>query len=208
MAYFYVYAPFTGTGKGRDCYGPCCSHNSPSNCCIQRETTCDGCGGGCKKHIAGAGLCRAADVFGSPNAQVRFYASGVLSIWTTHTGFCGSTPPPGFEWVNHGVKVDLYCSYTRNSHTFIGTILYGHLKTRNVGNGQAYNDPNGLLIGTLGGVNEWCRCDCYPDVTQHHVHMGRSLHNSAVTNTWTCGAFLYYATSWIFRFDKSPGPCI
>lgn len=208
MAYFDVYAPFSGTGKGRDCYPNCCSHNSPSNCCISWSgVTCDGCA--CRKHIAGAGLCRAADVFGSPSAQVRMYlSSSVLSAWTTHTGFCANAPPPGFEWVNWGVKVQLYCSYTRNSNTFIGTILYGHLRTRNVGDGQAYNDPSGLLIGTLGGVGEFCRCDCYPDTSQHHVHMARSLHNNAITNTWNCGTTLYGATSLIFRFDKAPGNCI
>lgn len=202
MAYFDVYAPFSGTGQGRDCYPNCCSHNSPNNCCISWSgVTCDGCA--CRKHIAGAQLCRAADVFGPPGAQVRFYASGVLSIWTTYTGFCAQTPP--LQWVNWGVKVDLYCSYTRNSNTFIGAILYGHLKTRNVGNGQAYNDPNGLLIGTLG--DESCNCDCYPSGAEHHVHMARSLHNNAITNTWSCGTVLYLATSWIFRFDKSPSPC-
>jgi hypothetical protein len=35
-------------------------------------------------------------------------------------------------------------------------VLYGHLKTRSVGNPQVYNYPNGLLIGTISNV--WCDC--------------------------------------------------
>lgn len=208
MPSYYVYAPFFGTAKGRYCYpgGSC-------NCCLLNEGQCADCG--CSTHTAGASLCCPADIFGLTGAQVRLYASNnVLSVRTSYTGFCATTPPPNFPWVNQGVKVDLYCGSNARRGSYIGTVLYGHLMNRNVGNGQIYNGDqvNGLLIGSISNV--WCNCNscpgsvcndpgctckCYPTSTQHHVHMGRSAANG-FTNSWTCGTPVSIAF-WIYRFD-------
>jgi hypothetical protein len=231
MPTYYVYAPFSGKAKARDCYtnaiscgsGDCCQRTAPSTCCINSISTCEDCCA-CGKHIAGAGLCRAADIFSTKGStgteQVKLWVSpNILSIKTKHVGFCACTPPTGFEWVNWGVTVELYCG-TGGGGTMVGKILYGHLQTRAVLNNHIYPDAthpsiNGLLIGTLGP--NWCNCNscsggvcncnscgcsCYPTNTNHHVHMGRSLGTSGVTRAWACNTDVTNGY-WIFKWSPN-----
>jgi hypothetical protein len=217
MASFYVYAPFTGTGQGRYCYpGTSCGG---TNCC-----SLDTCCAGCPTHTAGGGMTSPADIFGSSGSQVRLWvSSNILSVRTYFATFCGCEAPSG---LSQGVKVDLYCSVNAPGIAFIGTVLYGHLPTRNVGNPQVYNNPNGLLIGSIstancncancgggacgscvpGACGGQCCCNCYPNNSQQHCHMGRSSTNG-FSNSWTCGTAVSSGT-WIYRFDMGVGNCV
>jgi hypothetical protein len=118
------------------------------------------------------------DIFGAANtAVVLRTTSTIQSIKTIRTGpnddgdaLCASAPPPGFAWVNEGVKVLLYTG-TGGGGSLVGTVFYGHLKSR-IANGT-YNSPNLKTIGYLGDQN--CNCACYQGI---HVHMARSSANS------------------------------
>lgn len=228
---YYVYAPFSGKLKGRDCYsggscgnGDCCQHTPVPECCVRADTTCDGCCANCGKHIAGAsgaGICRAADIFslkGSSGVdEVKLYVNeNVQSIRTLYTGFCACTPPSTHPWVNHGVIVELYACPSATAY-LIGKVLYGHLQTRTVNHNQVYNRPaiNGLKIGTIGPnwcncgacVNGICNCNtcgcaCYPTSSNHHLHMGRTIGNNGTTRSWVCNTDVT-TSYWMFSWQMT-----
>lgn len=196
MLDYIVYAPFSGTGKGQDCYCVNCANGSACN----NGGYCTPCGSVECKHKSGiTGLCCPVDINGPANGNVMFWGNGIASVRVIRKGpydppdydaLCSVTPPGNFGWVNEGVKVELYCNY--NAVTFLGAIYYGHLRNRQ--NNGVYNDPNGLYLGQLGNVS--CGCNCYP--SSIHVHMERQ--STGFTYRWSCGTLLYVATSPVFRF--------
>jgi len=126
------------------------------------------------------------DIFGSANEEVRLYVStNILSIRTIQINYlCGTPPPAGFEWVNQGVKVELYTAPNAGG-PLVGTVYYGHLVGR-IDNG-VYDTPNGKRIGYLGPEDcinpDGTRCDCYQGI---HVHMERSSGNNGYTYYRDC----------------------
>lgn len=226
MAYYYVYSPFSGVLKGQQCYCGKCSNGSNCN----SGGYCTTCGSSECKHNTGiTNLCCPMDIFGGANTAVKIYvSSNITSIVTRRTGpnddgdgLCASAPPQGFEWVNEGVKVDLYC------HAYIvGTVFFGHIRNR-IANGE-YTSPNGRTIGYLGNQNcacpnpsmcnnqscqsgcgcvqgadgnKYCKCKCYDGI---HVHMERSSTNG-YTYYRNCNTQVYTNTP-IYRFT-GPDNC-
>ena len=184
MAYYYVYSPFAGTMKGQDCY--CKNLCSGGASCTNSNGGCN-CGvSGCLHPAAINGTCCPVDIAGPASTAVRLrVSSNVLSIVATRTGpnddgdgLCASSPPSGFEWVNEGVKIRMYTG-SSGGGTLIGTVFYGHLKTR-MANGT-YNSPNLKVVGYLGNTD--CACSCYSGI---HTHMTRSSGNSGYTYHHAC----------------------
>lgn len=123
---------------------------------------------------------RAYDPNGVPYADTIIQSIRVIHV----NSFCRIPPPAGFEWVNQGVKVELYTGENATG-TKIGTVFYGHLVGR-IEEG-VYSFANGLFLGYLGsGI---CNCNCYPlyDAPYtHHIHMARSSENNAYTDYRNC----------------------
>ena len=189
MANYYIWTPFPGTLKGQDCY---CGTYTNGSGCTNSLGLCSSCGSTQCPHYAGINnLCCPVDIFGSANTPVWLYTStAIQSIRTIRTGpnddgdlLCSpdATPPPGFEWVNRGVKVRLFTGLN-GSGSFVGTVFYGHLRNR-IANGT-YNDPLNLStpIGYLGDRD--CDCACYDGI---HVHMARTPGNNGYTYHNYCG---------------------
>lgn len=196
MAYYYVYSPFSGTLWGQDCYCGNCLDGNPCN----SGGFCTSCGSTQCKHNTGiSGLCCPTDIGGSASTAVKLYvSSNILSIRTIRTGpnddgdaLCATAPPSGFEWVNEGVKVELYTGQNGGG-TKVGTVFFGHLKSR-IANG-VYNSPNGIRIGYLGDQD--CNCACYHGI---HTHMERSSGNSGYTYHRNCYTSLTTSTA-IYRW--------
>jgi len=167
MAYIYVYAPINGTQAGQDLY-------------------CDG-----KQHNPGILCCGENDILGAASSAVKFYSSSYIkSIRTTQLGnLCATSPPAGFEWVNEGVKIELYCNYDAQS-ALIATLFYGHLTNR-IANG-VYNSPNSRTLGRLGSQD--CNCACYDGI---HVHT--ECDSSGYRIPRGCGVGVY-TTSQMYRW--------
>lgn len=140
MAYAIVYSPFNGTQGGQNNY-------------------CDG-----TAHNPGVLCCGESDLYGYQSQYVYFRAGYVKSIRTTRvSGLCLNPPGPPNEWVDEGVKVEMFCN-ENGGGVFVGTVYYGHLVNR-IANGL-YNYPDGLYLGRLGSVAPG---GCYGTI--FHVHM-------------------------------------
>ena len=209
MAYYYVYTPFSSAkGNAKACYnGNCQSNGTP--CITQSTNACTACANGeaCGQQqpcphctgITGMTSRSAVDIGGPANSAVRMYvSSNIQSIRTIKTGpnddgdaLCSgsSTPPPGFGWVNEGVKVELWCG-PGASGTKVGTVFFGHLRNRITNN--IHNNPYGRILGYLGDID--CNCACYKGF---HTHMERA---GGSVNTWSYGQSI--STSfWIYRWS-------
>lgn len=201
MAYYYVRSPFSGIQQGQECYcGQCANNNNCNN-----GGRCTDCGSiECRHNTGITGLCCPVDILGSASTGVRLYvSSNIRSIRTIRTGpnddgdgLCRTAPPAGFEWVNEGVKVRLYCGYNAGG-ILIGTVFFGHLMNR-IADG-IYNSPSGRMMGYLGDND--CDCPCYDGI---HAHMERSSANG-YTYYRNCGTQVYTSTS-IYRWT-GPDVC-
>lgn len=223
MPDFFIYSPFQGTSQGQFCYcGGTCS--PPGEDCIHRvgNSNCVSCG--CHEHKAGiVDLCCPVDIFGSANTAVYCYPGGnIRSIRTTQiNAFCRTPPPTDFAWVNHGVKVELFCGLNATG-TLVGTIFYGHLNEPRIANG-IYNWPTSPLriMGYLGPGNcscqnfqcaqgcgagcccdtapepDLCYCCCYSGI---HCHLARSSGNGGYTYPRSCGTSVYLGITPIYRW--------
>ena len=184
MTNYYIWSPFSGALKGQDCYCNNCANGNP---CTDSGGFCTVCGSSQCTHPVGInGLCCPMDIFGGAGTAVILRVSvAIQSIRTTRTGpnddgdpLCASAPPPGFAWVNEGVRVQLYTG-TGGGGTLVGTVFYGHLTSR-IANG-IYNSPNLKTMGYLG--NQDCNCSCYKGI---HVHMARSSGNNGYSYHHYC----------------------
>ena len=192
MAIYKVLAPFTGTNMAQYCYCGNCSANNP---CDNDNPNCKDCSN-CSEHKAGVtGLCCPVDIFGAANKTVVFYYNcNIKSIQITKVeSFCATAPPPGYEWVNQGLKVDIYSQ--NNQVGYVGTVFYGHLRNR-TSITKTNLDCNAFpVLGNLGNTDcmctgtscatcqsgcgccngacctPCCRCKCYQGI---HLHMARS----------------------------------
>jgi hypothetical protein len=197
-----VFAPFSGQSWGRGCY--CAT----LNCDVGNDVDCSPngqqddppclagcvCGGFNCSCTHGAGiLSNPIDIGpGTDATQIKFYGtSNILSIKTTRIDdFCNPNPPPGFEYINHGVKVDLYCQ-TGGQSVIIGTVFYGHLQNR-IANGTYSTGLWGRVLGDLGPN---CACSCSSGI---HVHMTRNSGGS--TNLLGCYASVTAGSTMIYQW--------
>ncbi len=180
MSQYYIYAPFSGQIWA---YPPSGSY------CYLTGTHYPGCGLGSqedgKPMDIGAGW---------DGAGIYFHAStNVLSVQTIRQKncLCNVMPPEGYGFINKGVLVKLYWGLNADPSSYIGAVLYAHIKNR-IANG-IYNNPNGLLIGTLGPD---CNCDCSRGI---HIHMAKS--GGAILNpSLYCGQFTSRGGTLIYTF--------
>ncbi len=176
----WVYIPFDGaTVKGQECYCDNCASGSP---CITTGGLCTDCGKNeCKHAIGFDNLCCPIDVSGPASTGVKLVvSSGIKSIRTIKVGrsnvppydpqnqidaICSLAPPAGYEWVDEGVKVELWSGLGATGSK-MGTVAFGHLRSR-VANG-VYDNPSFAIrtLGLLGNSNpDVC---CYHGI---HVHV-------------------------------------
>jgi len=209
MPLYKVLAPFSGSNWGRGCYCATliCDGGGNFDCSpggVQDNPPCLAgciCGGdpcGCT-HGAGY-LTNPIDIGGGANGtDIKFYGtSNILSIKTTQINdFCAVNPPPGFDFIDHGVRVDLYCK--SGGQNLIGTVFYGHLQNR-IANGTYSTGLWGKFLGELGPD---CNCNCSDGI---HVHMTRSS-TSGSTNALGCYAGVAAGSTMIYQWSTGCPGC-
>lgn len=79
-----------------------------------------------------------------------------------------NTPPADYEWVNEGVKVDLFAH--SNGLGYTRSVYYGHLRYRITN--RLINNPNGQKLGEISTDN--CDCKCYDG---HHTHTWKEVYS-------------------------------
>jgi len=219
MPDYYIYSPFQGTSKGQLCYCTNCANGNPCNNGAGGCTTCGSTDGSCIHLAAIDNLNYPVDIFAAANTQVKLYTSGnIRSVRITHTGrpragqnnngdgLCAAAPPAGFEWVDEGVRVELFCNLNATG-TLIGTVFYGHLRNRKPAGTYNYPQSPLLIMGLLGDQNcpNNCGC-CYHGI---HVHMACSASNNGYFYPRACGTVVYPGISPVYRWTISnPTGCL
>lgn len=204
---YYVYVPISpASGMARDCYNNKCVIGG-SDCLNVPANTCTSCGSGehctdttrhCPHCCHASGYFKPGDIGGSSSANVMLRTNSLINSVTirqTNT-LCKNSPPSGYEWINYGLEVDLFCL----TGTYIGTVFYGHLRNRiSPGN---YSTPLSTPLGILG-ASAPPSYDCY---TYVHVHMEvKSGSYSPVINPWSYQQTLYTST-YVYKWT-GPDTC-
>jgi hypothetical protein len=204
MPTYEIRSPFPGTSRAQYCYCDAVTYRcwSESVACTikQSNSNChNSCNDPnkvvCSEHIAAvSGLCCPLDIStGTVNRQIFLVTSqNILSVYIARTNLsCIVSPPPGYEWVREGLKVDLFTN-TWGNGTKIGSVFYGHVRNR-ISNG-IYNYPYQNALGETG--NQDCNCHCYSGI---HVHLARSSGNGGTTIARACGTSVT-TDSVVYRF--------
>jgi hypothetical protein len=169
----YVRSPISGYITGRDKY------------CVANDTVCNGSG---NPHGRCRGWSSPVDIGGSGSLYLRVNYPNVRSVVTYVELRCcaGTTCGNNFK---RTITVELYGRV--DGLCYIGSVMYGHVSSPAVSNGETYNLTSGsLLLGTVTSGS------CSGCSTGPHSHMERSG-GSVVAPC--CGAAVSTSTN-IYRF--------
>lgn len=183
MTTAYVQSPIGGYISGRTNY-----------CCVVNNVCSDGsCTGSCSPHGTCKGWSSPVDIGGSGSLYLRVNYPTVRSIVTWVEFKCCSSYP---DDIRRTITVDLY--YQQNAVCYIGSVMFGHISSPQVGNGVTYN----LTSSTkwIGNVPTGYTGGCY---TGPHSHMERF---GGSTLAPCCCQTVYTSTN-IYSWAFDPANC-
>lgn len=217
MATAYVYSPRSGSAISLNCYcnrswtsgTSTCSGTCPGNNCQCTGTSCQSnqncatctnpclCKNCCWHVITQSGYQRPIDISSAADSWIYAYLSAAVASvkrrWSA--GLCAGI---GGD-INQGTVLELY-SGLNASGTFIGRVLYGHIKNRQGTDGQVINKSGPLpwivSIGQIPPVPGGQSC-----YLSTHVHMEGKSEAGAVSRTPSaCNGSVSAGTSVIYSW--------
>lgn len=204
MAYYYLYSPFSGTSRAQYCYCDAITYRcwDISEACTSRQkySNCHLCddpnGTKCNRHdpgFASPACCPLDIATGGVDKDVWLITSSNIksALINLTTLSCAQEPPPGYSWVKHALKIDLYTDYNLGG-TKIATVHFAHIRNRIAAG--TYNLPLQPRLGNTGSDN--CNCNCYQGI---HLHQARTSSYSGYTIPRNCGIQIY-TYDYIYRW--------